>query len=58
MMKEYLVTIRGEEYLIEAPNKRTAKWVAYNLYQYNYCGCVTIKDVTKCVRCKAKGDKK
>jgi hypothetical protein len=56
MMKEYLVTIRGEEYLIDAPNKRTAKWVAYNLYQYNYLGCITMKDITKCVRCKAKGE--
>jgi hypothetical protein len=56
MMKEYLVTIRGEEYLIDAPNKRTAKWVAYNLYQYNYLGGVTMKDITKCVRFKVKGE--
>jgi hypothetical protein len=57
-MKQYLVTIRNEEYLIDAPNKRTAKWVAYNLYQYNYFSCTTIKDITKCVKCKAKGEKK
>jgi hypothetical protein len=57
-MKQYLVTIRNDEYLIDAPNKRTAKWVAYNLYQYNYFSCTTIKDITKCVKCKTKGEKK
>ena len=52
-VKTYQVWIRDEWYLIDAPNKRIAKWCAFNLFTYEFMGgFVTVKDVKKIKRIK------
>ena len=46
-VKVYKVLVRGEEYFVDAPNKRVAKWCGLNLFNNEYMPEATIKDVEK-----------
>jgi hypothetical protein len=54
-VKVYRVWIRNEWYLVDAPNKRIAKWCAANLYNHDYVAFATAKDVDKIELYKYKG---
>ncbi len=44
-VKVYRVWIKGDMYLVDAPNKRIAKWCAANLYNNQYFDFASAKDV-------------
>lgn len=44
-VKVYQVWIKNEYYLVDAPNERIAKWCAANLYNNQYFGFASAKDV-------------
>ena len=47
-MKEYIVVLKSDPfkhwYSVDAPSKRVARWCAFNMFQNEYCGRVTVKD--------------
>ena len=51
-VKVYKVWIKDKWYLVDAPNKRIAKWCAANLYNHAYVSFATAKDVEKIERLK------
>ena len=52
-VKVYRVWIKNESYLVDAPNKRIAKWCAANLYNHDYVDFKSAKDVEKIERFKS-----
>ena len=47
-MKTYKINLKKHpqfEYIIDAPNKRIAKWCAVSIHNQNYMCGITIKDV-------------
>lgn len=46
-IKVYKVWIQNSWYLVDAPNKRIAKWCAANLYNHEYTAFLSAKDITK-----------
>lgn len=55
-VKVYKVWIKNEWYLVDAPNKRIAKWCAANLYNHDYVAFKAAKDVDKIERYTYKED--
>lgn len=53
-IKVYKVWIKNEWYLVDAPNRRIAKWCAANLYNNHYVAFARAKDVEKIERFKYK----